>query len=434
MRTFPYPSSDGTRMYTATLADDGKLLCNCKGWTMKKLDQPRHCTHTKKVVLELGGTIEARGEFAYLVTRESLIADAAEAVERIDPDELEAYAAAKRYPRSTVIAAARAIDPATFGPGPDGTHVVTDDRGMGAEHLFVPVKGQTGCATCGYAKGHHPTAAQLVVDKPPAPMLASAMVAPVTGVAFDRQYGTGWAMEEKLDGHRCVAVVRGRTVRAFSRPRAGKTALARDLPAHIVTLLQDFPDGVYDGELVAPSGKSWDVVVVGAKLVFVIFDVIGEEWQGFAYHQRRHRLLQVLATMRPGQQAVSTVESLVPSWAGVQAIWQRGGEGVILKRLDSTYRPGARSPEWVKVKQVHAATLTIVGYQAGKSGPYSAVELRDDDGHTTTVKTLDNALLREFAANPSAYIGHRVVISYQEKTPGGSYRHGMWDHFAGLGE
>lgn len=29
------------------------------------------------------------------------------------------------------------------------------------EHLFVPVKAQTGCARCGYARGHHPTARQL---------------------------------------------------------------------------------------------------------------------------------------------------------------------------------------------------------------------------------------------------------------------------------
>jgi hypothetical protein len=29
------------------------------------------------------------------------------------------------------------------------------------DHLFVPVKAQTGCARCGYARGQHPTAALL---------------------------------------------------------------------------------------------------------------------------------------------------------------------------------------------------------------------------------------------------------------------------------
>ena len=29
------------------------------------------------------------------------------------------------------------------------------------EHKFEPVRGQTGCARCGYARGHHPNTAQL---------------------------------------------------------------------------------------------------------------------------------------------------------------------------------------------------------------------------------------------------------------------------------
>jgi 2-iminoacetate synthase ThiH len=33
-----------------------------------------------------------------------------------------------------------------------------------AEHVFEPVKAQTGCAVCGYARGHHPTARQLRTD------------------------------------------------------------------------------------------------------------------------------------------------------------------------------------------------------------------------------------------------------------------------------
>ncbi len=31
------------------------------------------------------------------------------------------------------------------------THQTPDD------HVFVPIKAQTGCKLCGYAKGHHPT-------------------------------------------------------------------------------------------------------------------------------------------------------------------------------------------------------------------------------------------------------------------------------------
>jgi len=226
-------------------------------------------------------------------------------------------------------------------------------------------------------------------------------------------------------------VVAGIKVAAFARPGRDGVARGRDLPTHVVVELQRFPDGVYDGELLAPSGKSWDVTTVGAQLVFVVFDVLHVEG---SYDRRRTALLDALRVLPLGQMAVSTVESVAPSWSAVEAIWKRGGEGVIVKRRASYYRPGYRSPDWVKVKQSHAATLMITGFDAGKSGPYSTLKLRDVDGHDTTVKTLDNEMLRAIAAAPASFVGRRVVISFQEKTPSGSYRHGMFDHFAGKGE
>ena len=34
-------------------------------------------------------------------------------------------------------------------------------RGLGPDHIFEPVKAQTGCRRCGYARGQHPTRAQI---------------------------------------------------------------------------------------------------------------------------------------------------------------------------------------------------------------------------------------------------------------------------------
>jgi hypothetical protein len=52
----------------------------------------------------------------------------------------------------------------------------------------------------------------------------------------------------------------------------------------------------------------------------------------------------------------------------------------------------------------------------------------------TTAKTLDNDAMRQMAANPDAFIGKRLVVSYHEKMPSGKLRHIMWDHLAGGGE
>jgi ATP-dependent DNA ligase len=209
------------------------------------------------------------------------------------------------------------------------------------------------------------------------------------------------------------------------------------LPPHIETELRRFPAGVYDGELVASSGKAWDVVTASAQLVFVVFDVLavkGRDVTADTYLERRQRLMEVLARLPFDQTAISTVESVTPSWKLVEGIWARGGEGVILKHIASTYRPGMRSTQWIKVKQQHAATLTITGYKPGKSGPYSTLALTDARGHVTTVKMPDTATWRAITKDPDAFLGKRVVISYQELTPAGAYRHGIFDHFAGKGE
>lgn len=277
----------------------------------------------------------------------------------------------------------------------------------------------------------------------PAPMLASAMIEQVKGKAFDAAYA-GWVLEEKLDGHRATVRVSvnpqvdGSDVTAWARPRAGTgVANVKELPEVMKIAMRHLSPGVYDGELVVPGGNSWDVTAIGSRLVFVIFDLLevdGDDLTGFPYSERRSMLIDQLRKLPAGQKSVSTVESLPVSWKTVEAIWKRGGEGAILKRPSSTYRAGYRSPEWVKVKAQLAATLTVIGFEVGKCGPYSKLALRDDSGHETTCKTLGNAMLAEITAAPQSFIGRRVVISYQQKTPGGSYRHGIFDHFAGEGE
>lgn len=265
----------------------------------------------------------------------------------------------------------------------------------------------------------------------PAPMLASQMIEALTGPAFDARYA-GWVLEEKLDGHRVTLRVEGGAIAAFSRPGRSKTALSRTLPPTMQGTLAQLTEGVYDGELVVPGGHAWDVIRKGASLVVVLFDVLElgrTSLLAWPYASRRTALLDVLARLPATQTTVTTVESVPATWAAVEAIWQRGGEGAVLKQPTSRYRPGARSADWVKVKQQRHATLTVTGFEAGESGPCSAFLLRDDQGVVTTAKVLGHALLREVTAAPAAFIGRRVVISYQQRTPSGTYRHGQFDHF-----
>ncbi len=270
----------------------------------------------------------------------------------------------------------------------------------------------------------------------PKPMLASAM----TKASFSQFVDDpAWVLEEKFDGHRVLIDRHGATTDVWSRPRAGKTALRRTVPAPLMAALAHLPDGQYDGELVTPGGRSWDVARLDTEKRVVLFDVLavqGQRVMAQPYTERRALLELAVAhyTEATGADLV-TVPTVGPVTAdAVAAIWSRGGEGAILKRTAATYQPGRRSDDWLKVKRVGAAVCTIVGFEAGKSGPYAVTKLRADDGHETTVKTKDNATMAAAAADPDAFIGRRLVVAYCERTDSGRFRHGVWDHLAGAGE
>ena len=272
------------------------------------------------------------------------------------------------------------------------------------------------------------------------PMLASAM----TDTVFADYENDAWTLEPKLDGHRCVVRKTATDVWAWSRPRAGagKVGLARTLPVGIVDALKQMPDGVYDGELVTPSGKAWDVSrsETFADQTLVLFDVVelfGQALAAKPYGERRPALEMAVAHLQgtPHATRVGITPAVPVTWAAVEAVWAAGGEGAVLKRKAAPYRPGHRSADWIKVKRSLSLTMTVTGFEAAKLGPYSVVLLRGDDGVETKVKTLDNHWLREFAAAPGSFIGRRLVISCQERiAKGGQPRHPMWDHFAGEGE
>ena len=44
----------------------------------------------------------------------------------------------------------------------------------------------------------------------------------------------------------------------------------------------------------------------------------------------------------------------------------QGLEGIVAKRLDSTYEPGRRSGAWVKVKNVHRQEFVVGGWMPGR--------------------------------------------------------------------
>ena len=87
---------------------------------------------------------------------------------------------------------------------------------------------------------------------------------------------------------------------------------------------------------------------------------------------------------------------------------ENGLEGVLAKRRRSTYRPGRRSPDWVKVKHVRMQEVVLVGWKPGKGSRAETLGsvvlgVPDDDGVLRpaggvgtgfTRRTLDDLLRR----------------------------------------
>jgi ATP-dependent DNA ligase len=114
----------------------------------------------------------------------------------------------------------------------------------------------------------------------------------------------------------------------------------------------------------------------------------------------------------------------------LQEVWKRDGEGLILKQLQAPYLPGKRpKATWLKMKALKSAAMTLYGFKAGKMGPQSVMLLRDDTGNETQTKWKNLEQLDAFNANPQQFIGRRVRIEFQERTPEGNYRHPRFDRW-----
>jgi bifunctional non-homologous end joining protein LigD len=189
--------------------------------------------------------------------------------------------------------------------------------------------------------------------------------------------GPGWVFEFKWDGVRAIAVVTEGKTRLWARSGVEITVAYPELAG----AGGDLDDALLDGELVVmdDAGRpSFQALAErmhvrdrgrAAKLAhtypvtYLVFDLLRlgrVELFDVPYRERR-TLLEELA-LGDG--------CLVPPAfddgpATVAASRENELEGVVAKRLAATYRPGVRSPDWVKVKLDETEQFVIGGWRPG---------------------------------------------------------------------
>jgi bifunctional non-homologous end joining protein LigD len=191
-----------------------------------------------------------------------------------------------------------------------------------------------------------------------------------------------WAVEVKWDGVRAIAYCRPGRLRLQTRNLNDVTAqypevrrLSRQLGSR---------DAVLDGELVAfdehgkPSFErlqqrihNSDENVVRRRMkshpvVYVVFDLLyldGEDLTGEPYRRRRE-LLEGLELA--GESWQTPGHSIGHAKALLEASREQGLEGMMLKRLDSTYAPGKRTGAWLKVKNTRRQEMVVAGWTPGE--------------------------------------------------------------------
>ncbi len=209
----------------------------------------------------------------------------------------------------------------------------------------------------------------------------------VTGeLPISRTGGDSWAYEIKWDGMRIVALLDDDGVRLKSAAGNDATIAYPEL-AGLTSLLDGFESIILDGEVVAlgqegtPSfaalqhrmhvsdPKVAESLAKVTPVTFAIFDLLhlnGHDTSSLPLKDRRKLLEQIID--EPGSHWRLTDQTLDDPHALLATVREQGLEGIVAKRLDSTYQPGKSHRHWVKVKPSRRQEFVVGGWTEGREG------------------------------------------------------------------
>ena len=208
----------------------------------------------------------------------------------------------------------------------------------------------------------------------------------------------GWVFEIKYDGYRLLGEAGDGAARLISRNGNDLTHVFPEVAQALAKL--PYRAAILDGEVVVndPSGipsfqliqkrgrlqRRGDIAraAVALAATWYAFDLLafeGYDLRALPLLERKRLLREVLPTTGPVRYSDHVPEH---GEAMFRQVVELGLEGVIAKRVDSTY-VGGRSRSWLKMRMVHTADFAIHGFtepDLGRAG-FGALHLASwDDG------------------------------------------------------
>ena len=259
-----------------------------------------------------------------------------------------------------------------------------------------------------------------------------------------------WVHQVKFDGVRCILANGDGAIHLWSRHG---TPCTRQFPEFQSLRLP--PSVILDGELIVVSSGWTDFDAAMERFMakkvhkivhlasttpahFVAFDILGIDGDSVMSRPLRERQALLSSVVEP-RDVISVCQSFEDGQALFESTRQLGWEGVVSKRLDSPYRPGMRSKDWLKAKHYSVAQMDVV---AVRREPYGL--LVEHEGQTVGVVELVPASVRRevrlrmsvsqvtdrwiYAHAPVAVEVHvpRNTGNYEMPTWCGSWTRGEW--------
>lgn len=289
-----------------------------------------------------------------------------------------------------------------------------------------------------------------------------------------------WGAQEKFDGRR-FALLDGEFISRHESVKTNEKVIRTGNVPHLIKEAKQvgrhFERLILDGEIVHGKGFGSCGSAMGSGVEnslawqkenglvrFKVFDIVRSETNLEIYkmpYVERHSLLKA---MFKGLAEYIEVPDLVVEVDKKKELYEkvikRGGEGVILKKLDSIYE-FKRSKNWIKVKKVKTYDVVIMGFEdahewyaePGEEGADGFLYL---DGKKTkyfekgwigaivyglwdkkkneVVKVgrcsgMDDEVREMLSNNRKKYVGTVIEIKANERMPTGGFRHPRFIRF-----